>query len=333
MLRHPPTTSSRRLEKDQLSRTLQFAEKLGATTATVFGLNVASAVIDYSHRHTITRIIIGKTLRPRWQEFVFGSIVDQLVHNSGSIEVDVISSEGYAPKKLVDFDFLLQATPSRNYLICLALIVLITGAGWFVKSFIPITIFAMIYLLVVVVVAWRRGLLPAIFTTVVSALAFDFFLTQPYLSFTISNPEDIITFLAMIIIGILVSVLVARLREHSESALIREKETGTIFALSQDLAAAVDTDSILSVVAKHINNVFRWESMFLLPEGERVAEHTVSPRLILDADERAIAQWVYKHGEVAGYDTDTLHSSRIRFCTAPEPSVSVRGNGGQAHGA
>ena len=117
----------------------------------------------------------------------------------------------------------------------------------------------------------------------------------------------------MIIIGILVSVLVARLREHSESALIREKETGTIFALSQDLAAAVDTDSILSVVAKHINNVFRWESMFLLPEGERVAEHTVSPRLILDADERAIAQWVYKHGEVAGYDTDTLHSSRIRF--------------------
>ena len=170
-----------KLEKDRLSRTLQFAEKLGATTATVFGLNVASAVIDYSHRHTITRIIIGKTLRPRWQEFVFRSIVDQLVHNSGSIEVDVISSEGYAPKKLVDFDFLLQATPSRNYLICLALIVLITGAGWFVKSFIPITIFAMIYLLVVVVVAWRRGLLPAIFTTVVSALAFDFFLTQPYL--------------------------------------------------------------------------------------------------------------------------------------------------------
>jgi two-component system sensor histidine kinase KdpD len=32
-------------EKDQLSRTMQFAEKLGAMTATVFGLNVASGVI------------------------------------------------------------------------------------------------------------------------------------------------------------------------------------------------------------------------------------------------------------------------------------------------
>src|SRR5208283_3924229 len=39
---HPFLTKQ---EKDQLSRTLQLAEKLGATTATVFGLNVASTVI------------------------------------------------------------------------------------------------------------------------------------------------------------------------------------------------------------------------------------------------------------------------------------------------
>ena len=300
-------------EKDQLARTLQFAEKLGAMTATVFGLNVANTAIEFARQHNVTRIIIGKTLRPRWQELIFGSIDDQLVHNSGTIEVDVISSEGYAPKKLVDLDYLLPPTPFRDYLICLAFIILITGIGWPVKTFIPVTIFAMIYLLAIFYVAWRRGLLPAIITTVVSALAFDFFLTPPYLSFLISNTADIITFLGMIIVGTLISVLVARLRGHSESALIREKETGTIFALSQDLAIAMDTNSILTAVAKHINDMFKWQSTFLLPEGERVVEHTVSPGLVLDADERAIAQWVYKHREVAGYDTDTLHGSRIRF--------------------
>jgi two-component system sensor histidine kinase KdpD len=300
-------------EKDQLSRTMKFAEKLGATTATVFGLNVAKTAIEYARQHNVTRIIIGKTLRPRWQEFIFGSIDDQIVHNSGTVEVDVISSEGYTPKKLVDLDYLLPTTPFRDYLICLAFIILITGIGWPVKTFIPVTIFAMIYLLAIFYVAWRRGLLPAIITTVVSALAFDFFLTPPYLSFLISNTADIITFLGMIIVGTLISVLVARLRGHSESALIREKETGTIFALSQDLAIAMDTNSILTAVAKHINDMFKWQSTFLLPEGERVVEHTVSPGLVLDADERAIAQWVYKHREVAGYDTDTLHGSRIRF--------------------
>ena len=37
--------------KEQLTRTLQLAEKLGATTVTLFGLNIASTVIDYARRH------------------------------------------------------------------------------------------------------------------------------------------------------------------------------------------------------------------------------------------------------------------------------------------
>ena len=74
------TPSHHRLSKEgkeQLWRTLHLAEKLGATTATVFGLNVASTALDYARRHNVTRIIIGKTLRPRWQEYVFGSVVDR----------------------------------------------------------------------------------------------------------------------------------------------------------------------------------------------------------------------------------------------------------------
>ena len=79
--------------KEQLARTLQLAENLGATTVTLFGLNIASTVINYARQHNITRIIIGKTLRPRWQEYVFGSVVDQLIHDSGNIDVYVISGD------------------------------------------------------------------------------------------------------------------------------------------------------------------------------------------------------------------------------------------------
>src|SRR5512136_1331264 len=108
--------------KDQISRTIHLAEKLGATTATVFGLNIASTVIDYARRHNITRIIIGKTLRPRWQEYVFGSVVDQLIHYSGTIDVYVISSNEHTQQKISDLDFLLPVTLPRDYLVCIALI-------------------------------------------------------------------------------------------------------------------------------------------------------------------------------------------------------------------
>jgi two-component system sensor histidine kinase KdpD len=316
------TPSHHRLSKEakeQVSRTLQLAEKLGATTASVFGINVANTVIDYARTHNITRIIIGKTLRPRWQEFVFGSVVDQLIHNSGTIDVYVISSEEKTLQKPIPMEPLLPASLPRDYVASLILVAFITAIGWLVKSFISPANLAMLYLLAVVIIAFRRGLKPAIFTAVIGVLAFDFFFIPPHLTFRVSDTEYLITFAGMIIVGGLISLLVARAREQSDAAQIREKETGTLYALSQDLAVAVDVNSIVNAVSKHIRGIFQWESVFLLPEGNELVIRAVSPGLRLDADDIAVATWAYQHGTIAGYDTDTLHGSRLRYIPLPSP--------------
>ena len=87
----------------------------------------------------------------------------------------------------------------------------------------------MLYLLAVVVMAFRRGLRPAIFTAIIGVLAFDFFFIPPYLTFRVTDIEYIITFAGMIIVGALISLLVARVREHAFAAQEREKETGTLY--------------------------------------------------------------------------------------------------------
>ncbi|HZK30981.1 MAG TPA: sensor histidine kinase KdpD [Methanoregula sp.] len=310
------TPSHHRLSKEakeQVSRMLHLAENLGATTATVYGINVANAVIEYARRHNITRIIIGKTLRPRWQEFVFGSVVDQLIHNSGTIDVYVISSEEKTLQKPVPMEPLLPTTLPKDYLASLVLVAMITAIGWLIRSFISPVNLAMLFMLGVVFIAWRRGLRPAIFTAVIGVVAFDFFFIPPYLSFRISDTEYLITFAGMIIVGALISLLVARAHEHADAAQIREKETGTLYALSQDLAVAMNVNSIVAAVAKHINGIFQWECVFLLPEGNELVMREASPGLRLDADDIAVATWAYQHGTVAGYDTDTLHGSRLRY--------------------
>lgn len=299
--------------KEQVSRTLQLAEKLGATTATIFGLNIAHTAIDYARKHNVTRIVIGKTLRPRWQEFVFGSVVDQLIHNSGTIDIYVISGETENPQKPVNLEPLLPATPPRDYIASLALIAIVSAIGWLIKSFISPVNLVMLYLLAVVVIAFRRGLKPAIFTAVIGVLAFDFFFIPPYLTFRVSDTEYLITFAGMIIVGGLISLLVTRSREHAEAAQLREKETSTLYALSQDLAVAVNIDTIVAAVTKHITEIFQWETAFLLPDGKLLAVHSASPGLRLDADDIAVASWAFQHGVVAGYDTDTLHGSRLRY--------------------
>ena len=299
--------------KDQLSRTMQLAENLGATTTSVFGLNVATTAIEYARQHNVTRIVIGKTLRPRWQEFVFGSVVDQLIHNSGTIDVYVISSEEKTPQSPVPMEPLLPATPPRDYVSSFILVILITILGWLIRSFISQVNLIMLYLLAVVFVAFRRGLRPAIFTAVVGLLAFDFFLIRPYFTLQLGDTEYLITFAGLITVAVLISLLVARAREHAYAAQAREKETSTLYGLSQDLAVAVDTETIIGAVATHISEIFQWKSAFLLPENNQLVICGGSPGLSLDADEIAVATWAFQHGAVAGYDTDTLHGSRLRY--------------------
>jgi two-component system sensor histidine kinase KdpD len=208
---------------------------------------------------------------------------------------------------------LFPVTLPQDYVASFLLIVAITIIGWLIHEFISPTNLAMFYMLGVVVVAWRRGLLPAIFTAVIGVISFDFFFIPPYLNFRVSDTEYIITFAGMIIVGSLVSLLVARAREYADAAQIREKETGTLYGLSQDLAIAVDTGSIFAAVAKHIREIFSWDSTFLMPENERLVVFQGVPGIVLDADDIAVATWAFRHKAVAGYDTDTLHGSRLRF--------------------
>jgi two-component system sensor histidine kinase KdpD len=299
--------------QEHLARTMELARKLGAETVTLFGFNIASTVIDYARGHNITRIVVGKTLRPRWQEYVFGSIVDQLIHYSGTIDVYVISSEEHNPPMVGDIEHLLPAAPPKDYVAASVLVALLVVIGWIVKSFISPTNLAMLFLLAVVVVAFRRGLRPAIFTAVIGVLAFDFFFVPPYLTFRVSDTEYLITFAGMIIVGALVSLLVTRARENAIAAQNREKETGTLYALSRDLAVAPDASSIISAGTRHINEIFQWESVVLLPEGDRLTTQPSKAGISLTEDDIAVATWAFQHDAVAGYDTDTLHGSRLRY--------------------
>jgi two-component system sensor histidine kinase KdpD len=310
------TPAHHRLPKEgheQLARTLELARKLGADTVTLFGFNIASTVIDYARRHNITRVIVGKTLRPRWQEYVFGSIVDQLIHDSGTIDVYVISSEEHAPRIVGDIEHLLPAAPPKDYLAALALVAAIVVIGWLIKSFISATNLSMLFLLAVVVIAFRKGLRPAIFTAIIGVIAFDFFFVSPYMTFRVSDSEYLITFAGMIIVGTLVSLLVTRARDHAYAAQSREKETGTLYALSQDLTVAADTGSMIAAVTRHIREIFQWESIVLLPEGDGLAVQQSESGIVLNDDDIAVASWAFQHSTVAGYDTDTLHGSRLRY--------------------
>ncbi|MCL2647916.1 MAG: universal stress protein [Phycisphaerales bacterium] len=89
----------RRLAPDaqtRLTGTLQLAKQLGAETVTLTGNSIAEALVDFAQQRNITKIVIGKpgrSVMSRWRQRLLGSIVDDLLRKSGTIDVYVIRDD------------------------------------------------------------------------------------------------------------------------------------------------------------------------------------------------------------------------------------------------
>ncbi len=300
--------------KEQIYKTIKLAESLGGKTETIFGLNIPDTLIEYAKKHNITRILIGKTLRPRWKELIFGSIVDQMIHKSGDIDVYVISSSG-KNRENVSFsdDSILPVTVPGKYLESLVLVGIVTIFGELLKNYISQTNLIMFYLMVVVIAAFRRGLYLAIFTSIIGVLMFDFFLVPPYYTFRVSDTQYIITFFGMILVGTVISILISKAQDYAKSAHLREQENAALYRLAKNLAGASDLKSVVSAVIQKVEENFNWQAVILIPEKKSLLVSGSSHNLHITDNENSIAQWSFSKNAIVGFDTDTLHASRLRF--------------------
>lgn len=300
--------------KEQVWRTIKLAESLGGKTERLYGLNIPDTLIDYAKKHNITRIIIGKTLRPRWKELVFGSIVDQMIHKSGDIDVYVISSGDMVSKQPSSSDeFFFPILIPEGYFESLILVGLVTVFGEITKGFISQTNLMMMYLMVVVIAAFRRGLYLAIFTALIGVLVFDFFFVLPYYTFRVSDTQYLISFSGMIMVGIVISILISKAQDYAVSAHSRERENAMLYNIAKKLTGAPDIASVCSVIIAKIEENFSWKAVILRPQNQSFSVIDSSKNLVVNDDEKAVAMWSFSKNAVAGYDTDTLHASRFRF--------------------
>ena len=312
-----PQLAALSLEKrERIARILQQAEELGARTSILgsSGSVVASAqtVLEFAQKNNISKIIVGKPLRPRWQDFLRGSMIDTLLRQSGDIDVYVVASTDQ-PSVPPEENPLKMHSPLPRYLWSLLLVAAATGLGFLIGGRIESTNLVMLYLLTVVVAAIYLGRGPAILASVLGVLAFDFLFVTPYLTFVVADTQYIITFIALFFVGIVISQLTARAREQAEAAHQREAETAELYALSRDLSVARQLDVILHILIQHVEETFGRKTAILLPENEHLVVRSASMDLKLDEDEVAVADWVYRHGDPAGRHTNTLPAALFRY--------------------
>src|SRR5260221_9294012 len=208
-------------ERDRIADSLRLAEKLGAETLTIPGRRIADDLVAYAQANNVTQIIIGKSSRSRWFELLHGSVVHELVRRAGHITVQVIAGESGAAgngDKAVSTIEQRQTLDLLPYLASAGFVAAALGIGLGLKQFLAVSSISLVFLTAILGSAVRYGLLPSLFACIVSVLAYNFFFLPPLYTFTIADPENVVTLFFFLVVAVITSNLTARPRSQAGTA-------------------------------------------------------------------------------------------------------------------
>jgi two-component system sensor histidine kinase KdpD len=292
-------------DHEQLAQNMQLAEKLGAKVVSVPGDSIPQTLLSYARDHNITKIIIGHPRQSRLMELLRGSIAHQLVENSDDIDLYVVSSGNDAlPARPLSLPSELSLSMRAAVQVVL-LIGLATIGGLLIQSVVSSTNLVMLYLLTVVIVAVRLGYGPAVMTSMLSVVVFNYFFVPPQYTFHVEEAEYLLTFLGLFVVGVVIADLMARVRRQVDVARQRETQTAELYSLSRDLASTVDSQLIMETIIKHVQQTFNSESAIFIKEESELKLFVRTRAYEVYRDEYETVQYVVDYGKPAGAGTDT----------------------------
>jgi len=190
----------------------------------------------------------------------------------------------------------------------------------------------MLYLAAVVVAALFLGRGPAILASLLSVLTFDFFLVEPRLSFTVADSQYLLTFLGLLMVGLVISNSAALLRDQVQALRSREAHLNALNSLSRELTRAINLEDMLQSVVAHVDKLFDRPVAVFLPGEDGLQVVAASRNLMLGAGDLNVAMQAYRQRCPTGEGTDVLPDSAL-FCLPLETALGSVGVIGIGHEA
>ena len=303
---------------------LRLAQELGATTQVLPDADVAQALVAYARAHNLARIVLGRAAPERglgWRRGLHARLARR------APDIDLIDVGGAAPGKRA------RAAPGGTAapapILRRRLRYLWGGLAGLAAAlaFTPLTRWldlaniAMLFLLVVLLVAVRLGRGPSVLATCVCVAAFDFFFVPPRYDFAVSDVQYLITFGVMLAVGLITGQLTAGLRFQARVARRREARAQALYEFARELSGALQNEQVLETTRATIARAFGARAVLLLPGADdRLAPASEAPGAgPAPGIDLGIAQWAYDHASPAGHGTHTLPGSPLFYLPLVAP--------------
>lgn len=174
-------------------------------------------------------------------------------------------------------DPLLGSAPSEvpavvGYIASFAMTTFATVVAVSVDLEVTIPNLSLVFVVPVIVAGVSFGLGPSLFSAVLGALAYNFFLTNPRYTLVVNDPASIWAIGLLFVVGLIVSGVAYTSQRRATEAALRRRQAIVLQRFSRDVVAADNTNAIVSITSHALAALFHAPViMVVVTEGKVVS--------------------------------------------------------------
>ncbi|PHM21323.1 MAG: sensor histidine kinase [Curvibacter sp. PD_MW3] len=164
----------------------------------------------------------------------------------------------------------LAITSSRHWGIVIGLLSLATIAGLVLEPYVSLTSQAMIYVLVVVLAAYKLEWIESAVCAVGAVTALNFFFVPPRWTFEVESQEHFIALTTMLVVALVISRLASGLRRETEVARLNEQRARQLQALATELSSVTTPQQVQTLGRSALDAAFAGPNTLVLADSVEV---------------------------------------------------------------
>ncbi len=300
-------------DKERLQANIRFAEDRGATITTLTGGSVPFQIAEFASLSGVTKIVIGRSNTARYHFWERQTLTDQLISIVPNTDIYIIPDSRIEIKADNGRRLTGEMIPSSGDLALTALLLIsVTVMGLVFRrlGFTEANIITVYILGVLINAVLAKSHICSLISSFCSVLLFNYFFTEPRLTFHAYEPGYYVTFIIMLIAAVLTGSLAHRLKENARESAQAAYRTKVLFDTNRMLQKSRTKEDVMKVAAGQITLLLDRNVVIYPTENGRLekgysypGEGNTKNVFPVKESEREVLEWVLANKKRAGATT------------------------------
>ena len=309
--------------KNRLQDHIRLAEQLGADIATAYGEDVSFQIAEYARISGVTKIVIGRSNIKRRHFWNRPTLTDKLTEIAPNLDIHIIPdniiNSKYRPSSHSLFRSLIPYPKDILITVLILAIATILGLSFYSFGFTDSNIITVYILGVLLTSLFTKGYTCGIIGSLVSVMLFNFFFTEPRLTFHAYDSGYPVTFAIMLVASVITGTLASKLKSHAKLSAQAAFRTKVLLDTNQLLQKAQNDEDIINITATQIMKLLnRSVVMYSVRDGKLTKGSLYSAQSdnledLFTTTERNAAEWVYLNKHRAGASTNVYSKAKCVY--------------------